>query len=320
MKEALFVKRNAQKWKDFEQKQPQNTDELAEKYIELTDDLAYSKTFYPNSSTTKYLNGITSGFHQSIYKNKKESKSRIVTFWKTELPLLFYQYRKQLLYSFLFFIVAVVIGAASAKFDDNFVRLVMGDGYINMTNENIAKGDPFAVYKQAGEMEMFVQIALNNIRVAFYTFIAGIIFSFGTVIVLFRNGIMLGSFQYFFFSKGLGWASVLTIWLHGTLEISSIVIAGAAGLILGNSILFPGTLPRKTSILMGSKNSIKIAIGLVPLFLIAAFIEGFITRHTAMPIYLSLSVLIISALFIIWYTIIQPKKIYFKANNGTTKN
>jgi uncharacterized membrane protein SpoIIM required for sporulation len=320
MKEALFVKRNAQKWKDFEQKQPQNTDELAEKYIELTDDLAYSKTFYPNSSTTKYLNGITSGFHQSIYKNKKESKSRIVTFWKTELPLLFYQYRKQLLYSFLFFIVAVVIGAASAKFDDNFVRLVMGDGYINMTNENIAKGDPFAVYKQAGEMEMFVQIALNNIRVAFYTFIAGIIFSFGTVIVLFRNGIMLGSFQYFFFSKGLGWASILTIWLHGTLEISSIVIAGAAGLILGNSILFPGTLPRKTSILMASKNSIKIAIGLVPLFLIAAFIEGFITRHTAMPIYLSLSVLIISALFIIWYTIIQPRKIYFKANNGTTKN
>jgi hypothetical protein len=61
MKEALFVKRNAQKWKDFEQKQPQNTDELAEKFIELTDDLAYSKTFYPNSATTKYLNGLTSG-------------------------------------------------------------------------------------------------------------------------------------------------------------------------------------------------------------------------------------------------------------------
>lgn len=318
MKEALFVKRNAQKWKDFEQKQPQNTDELAEKFIELTDDLAYSKTFYPNSATTKYLNGLTSGFHQSIYKNKKESKNRFVTFWKTELPLLFYHYRKQLFYSFLFFIVAVIIGAASAKFDDNFVRLVLGDGYINMTNENIAKGDPFAVYKQAGEFEMFFYIAMNNIKVAFYTFIAGIIFSFGTVIVLFKNGIMLGSFQYFFFSKGLGWASVLTIWLHGTLEISSIVIAGAAGLVLGNSILFPGTLPRKTSILIAAKNAVKIAIGLVPLFLVAAFIEGFITRHTAMPIYLSLSILIISALFIIWYTIIQPRTIYFKTKNGTT--
>ena len=318
MKEALFVKRNADKWRQYEQHQGLSTDELAKKYIELTDDLAFSKTFFPNSTTTKYLNGLTSSFHQSIYKNKKEKRSRFITFWTQELPFIFYQERKQILYAFLFFIVAVVIGAVSAKYNDDFVRLILGDAYVNMTNENIAKGDPFAVYKQSEEIIMFLQIATNNIRVSFLAFIFGIFCSLGTVSLLFRNGIMLGSFQYFFYSKNLGLASLLVIWLHGTIEITSIVIAGAAGLVLGNSILFPGTLPRKTAIFNAAKNGIKIVIGLVPLFLIAAFIESFFTRYTQMPTYLSATILITSFAFVIWYFIIYPYLIHNKQINGTT--
>lgn len=318
MKEALFVKRNADKWGQYEQYQGLSTDELAKKYIELTDDLAFSKTFFPNSTTTKYLNGLTSSFHQSIYKNKKEKRSRFITFWTQELPFIFYQERKQVLYAFFFFIVAVVIGAVSAKYNEDFVRLILGDAYVNMTNENIAKGDPFAVYKQSEEIIMFLQIATNNIRVSFLAFIFGVFCSLGTVSLLFRNGIMLGSFQYFFYSKNLGLASLLVIWLHGTIEITSIVIAGAAGLVLGNSILFPGTLPRKTAIFNAAKNGIKIVIGLVPLFLIAAFIESFFTRYTQMPTYLSATVLITSFAFVIWYFIIYPYLIHNKQINGTT--
>jgi uncharacterized membrane protein SpoIIM required for sporulation len=318
MKEALFVKRNADKWRQYEQQQDLTTDELAKKYIELTDDLAFSKTFFPKSTTTKYLNGLTSSFHQSIYKNKKEKKSRFITFWTQELPLIFYQERKQILYAFLFFMIAIVIGAVSAKYNDDFVRLILGDGYVNMTNENIAKGDPFAVYKQTNEILMFLQIATNNIRVSFLAFIFGIFCSIGTVSLLFRNGIMLGSFQYFFYSKNLGLASLLVIWLHGTIEITSIVIAGAAGLVLGNSILFPGTLPRKTAVFNAAKNGIKIVIGLVPLFLIAAFIESFFTRYTQMPKFLSATVLITSFAFVIWYFIIYPYLINKKHINGTT--
>jgi uncharacterized membrane protein SpoIIM required for sporulation len=318
MKEALFVKKNAKKWKHYEQKQSESTDELARKFVELTDDLAFSKTFYPNSATTKYLNGLTSNFHQSIYKNRKEKKSRFITFFTQELPLIFYIGRKQIFYSFLFFMIAVIIGASSAKFNEDFVRLIMGDSYVNMTNENIVKGDPFAVYKQSGEVMMFLQIAFNNIRVSFLAYIFGIFCSLGTVMLLFRNGVMLGSFQYFFYSKNLGLASVLVIWLHGTIEITSIVIAGAAGLMLGNSILFPGTLPRKTAIFLAAKNGIKIVIGLVPLFLLAAFIESFFTRYTQMPIYISATVLLLSFAFVVWYFIIYPIKVNTKQIHGTT--
>jgi uncharacterized membrane protein SpoIIM required for sporulation len=184
-----------------------------------------------------------------------------------------------------------------------------------MTNENISKGDPFGVYKRQNSFLMFIQIAANNIYVSLYTFVSGIILSFGSVVSLFRNGIMLGSFQYFFVSKGLGLQSVLVIWIHGTLEISAIVLAGAAGLILGNSILFPKTYTRMASFLKGGKDGLKIVMGLIPIFIIAAFFESFVTRHTEMPMWLSGLILLSSAIFIVWYVFIYPVKIYKKQNN-----
>ena len=241
MREALFVKQNTEKWKRFDEMPLANSDELADRFTEITNDLAYSKTLYPNSKTTAYLNGLASKLHQSVYKNKKEKSNRFVYFWKTELPLLFFEHKKQIMYAFAFFLVSCIIGAISAKYDDTFIRLILGDGYVNMTNDNIAKGDPFGVYKQANPLLMFIQIGANNIFVSLLTFVLGIIFSFGAIVSIFRNGIMLGSFQYFFFSKGLGLQSVLVIWIHGTLEISALVLAGAAGLILGNSMLLPKT-------------------------------------------------------------------------------
>jgi uncharacterized membrane protein SpoIIM required for sporulation len=312
MREALFVKQNSKKWQHYDSMQQANPDEVANQFIEITNDLAYSKTFYPNSKTTAYLNGLASKLHQSVYKNKKEKSNRFIHFWKTELPLIFLQYRKQVFYALAFFLVSCAIGALSAKYDDTFVRLIMGDGYVNMTNENIAKGDPFGVYKQSNEFMMFMQIGVNNIYVALYTFVLGIIFSFGSIVSLFRNGVMLGSFQYFFFSKGLGFQSVLVIWIHGTLEISAIVLAGAAGLILGNSLLFPKTYTRMASVLKGAKDGLKIVIGLIPIFIVAAFFESFVTRHTEMPVWLSMFILLSSAAFIIWYVFIYPIKIYNK--------
>jgi uncharacterized membrane protein SpoIIM required for sporulation len=233
---------------------------------------------------------------------------------------LFKTYQRPLLYSFIFFIIFCSIGALSAKYDENFVRLILGDSYIDMTNANIAKGDPFGVYKQGGETLMFLAIAANNIYVSLVTFVSGVIFSVGSIYFLFRNGLMLGSFQYYFFSKGLGIKSILVVWIHGTLEISAIMIAGAAGIILGNSLLFPKTFSRMVSLKRGAKDGMKVAVGIVPILIVAAFFEGFVTRHTEMPVWLSVSILTSSLLFIIWYVIIYPNKIYKTLNHYATKN
>ena len=79
------------------------------------------------------------------------------------------------------------IGIISAKYDSNFVRLIMGDNYVNMTNANIAKGDPFGVYKSGGSTKMFFMIVSNNLYVTVLNYLAGIVFSIGTLALLFQN-------------------------------------------------------------------------------------------------------------------------------------
>lgn len=313
MREAAFVKQNKDKWAAFENvlnnKGRLHPDKLSDLYIEITDHLSYAKTFYPNSNTQYYLNSLASQAHQKIYKTKRESKNRIVSFWKTEFPSMFHKHHRELLISFLVFTFFTVVGAFSAANEGDFVRSILGNGYVNMTLENIEKGDPMAVYKQQGEFNMFLGITINNIKVAIYAFAYGIFLGIGTLMVLLQNGIMLGSFQYFFYEKGLLWESVRTIWIHGTIEISVIIIAGCAGLVLANGMLFPGTFTRLESFKRGVKNGLKIMISTVPFFIIAGFLEGFVTRHTEMPDWLAIIIILASLTLIIFYYIIYPIQI-----------
>ncbi len=320
MREAAFVKQNKEKWALFEtlltQKNGTNPDHLADLFVKITDDLSFSRTFYPDSKTTKYLNTIAASTHQQIYRNKKEKRSRILSFWQYELPLLFRQSHRLLLLSFCIFLLSVGIGAISAANDDTFVRLILGDGYVNMTIENIKNGDPLAVYKKQNELNMFFAITFNNVRVSFTEFVGGFLFSFGTVAMLFYNGVMIGSFQYFFVKEGLFWQSFLVIWIHGTLEISAVIIAGCAGLTVGNSILFPGTYSRAQSFVRGAKQGLKIAVGLVPIFIIAGFLESFVTRYTDMPIFQSVGIIMVSFAFILGYFVFYPIYLERKIANG----
>lgn len=319
MKEAIFVKRNSERWRHYEDSPTEDPDELTTRFISLTDDLSYARTFYPGSKVLKYLNGLTSHLHRQLYSNKKEDSGRIKTFWKYELPYISFQARSYLMISLLFFLVAFLIGWISAAHDETFVRLIMGDSYVNQTLENIEKGDPLAIYKSQSSGDMFFAITINNIRVSFMAFVAGIFFSVGTIFVMVQNGIMLGSFQYFFFEKNLLMESVLKIWIHGTLEISAIVIAGAAGLLVGNSLLFPGTYSRLDSFKAGVKRGLKLVIGLMPVFIMAGFLESFITRLT-LPAWQSITIISVSGSFIIWYFFIYPMQLFGSKNNNIELN
>jgi uncharacterized membrane protein SpoIIM required for sporulation len=99
------------------------------------------------------------------------------------------------------------------------------------------------------------------------------------------------------------------IMLHGTIELSSIVIAAAAGFTMGNSLLFPGTYSRLTSFKMGAMKGLKIVIGLVPFFILAGFIESFITRYAFMHWTIKASIIGLSAILMIYYFIIYPVRL-----------
>lgn len=319
MREAAFVKQNKDKWLRFESVLSNNAaidpDMLSDLYIEITDHLSYAKTFYKNSNTERYLNQLASQAHQKIYKTKKESKNRLISFFKTEFPLMFYQHQRELLVAFLVFALFVIIGAYSAATEGDFVRSILGDSYVNMTLENIENDDPMRVYKEMGEFNMFLGITLNNIKVALWAFALGILFGVGSLYIMLQNGIMLGSFQYFFYEKGLLWESARTIWIHGTIEISVIIIAGCAGLVLGNGMLFTGTYTRMESFKRGVKNGLKILISTIPFFIIAGFLEGFVTRHTEMPDWLAILIIGGSLTLIIFYYVIYPRQLYRKVTN-----
>jgi uncharacterized membrane protein SpoIIM required for sporulation len=309
MREGKFIDKNKDRWIGY-QAPTEDADELADRFTNLVDDLSYSKTFYPRSKTTKFINALSAKMFRSIYLNEKKGKGRTLVFFKYELPLIFREYHFELLFTFLFFALCVTIAVLSCMDSYDFVRSVLGDGYVDMTEENINKGDPFGVYKEKNSWLMFLQIAFNNINVSFMAIVFGLLGGVGTLYILFQNGIMLGSFHFMFFKKGLGLASILVVWIHGTIEISSIVIAGTAGIILGKGFLFPGTYTRKQSLIRAAQDAAKISIGLIPFFLMAAFLESYITRFTSMPIFVSALILLLSAGLIIWYFIIYPRLLY----------
>jgi len=310
MREAAFVKQNKNKWLKFES-ELENYKHLAPEaisslYLEITDDLSYAKTFYPDSNTQVYLNQIATAAHQRIYSNKKESGNAFYNFYVKEFPLFFYKHQKQLLLSFLIFSIFVAVGSFSAASDGTFVRAILGDAYVNMTLENIANNDPMAVYKEMGQVDMFLGITINNIRVSLMAYTLGILGGIGTAMVLMQNAIMLGSFQYFFYQNGMLWESARTIWIHGTIEISAIIVAGCAGLVMGKGILFPGTYPRLTSFIKGVKNGLKIVMSTIPFFIVAGFLEGFVTRITEMPDWLAVLIIFSSLCLILFYYVIYP--------------
>ncbi|QHS62507.1 stage II sporulation protein M [Chitinophaga agri] len=306
MRESTFIKKNLERWKKYQEQPTEDPDEMAERFTSILDDLAYAKTFYSFSKVTSYINSLAANVYHNIYANHKEHDRRFSDFFVYELPLLFRKYHRLFLFTFLFFLLFCIISAFSAAHDETFVRGVLGDEYVSMTEENINNGDPFGVYKQGNEWKMFLEIAVNNIRVALMTFVSGILLGVGTLWMMMKNAVMLGAFQYYFFAKGLGIKSVLVIWIHGTLEISAIVIAGCAGLVMISGLLFPGTRKRLDAMKKTARDGVKIVITLVPVFIVAAFLEGFVTRHTAMPLAVSISILLVSLLFIIGYFVVYP--------------
>lgn len=306
MREALFIKKNKEKWEKIVAAQYENADELADQFTQLVDDLGYAKTFYPHSKITAYLNSEASRRYLTIYRSRNDKHNKLVHFFKYDLPLTIAKHHLVLLMCFLLFMIFFFVGFYSAAYDPLFVREMLGDGYVRMTEKNIADGKPFGVYANSNSFFMWLGILINNISVSFRFFAEGIFLCVFTLKDLITEAIRIGAFEQMFFAKGLGTLSILTVFIHGTLELSAIIIAAMAGVVMGKSWMFPGTIKRIDALKQGAKDGVKIIAGLVPVFIIAAFFEGFITRYYTMPVVLSVSILLASLIFVIGYFVVYP--------------
>jgi uncharacterized membrane protein SpoIIM required for sporulation len=313
MREVAFIKQNKEKWIEFEKftknkgKSTIKSDELSTLYIQLMNDLSFAQTYYPKSKIVNYLNQLATQIYVSIYKTKRTDSNRLVHFFKTEVPLLVYQYRTYFYATFILFFLFLGMGILSAKYDNQFVRLVLGDDYVNQTLENIKKGDAVAIYKSGSNWGSFIGITMNNLFVGIRSYFYGLFCGFGSAYSLFMNTIMLGSFQYFFYDRGVLLESVKGIWIHGSMEIFAMIIEAACGIVMGFAILFPGTYTRLESFKIGFRKSFKIFLSTFPFTLAAGFLEGYITRFSNVLPTWACFLIIFSTLGIIsFYYLIYP--------------
>ncbi len=316
VKEILFIRQNIKEWQHIEAMTSrldiETPDDISAAYIRVTSDLAFAQTHYPSSRITQYLNNLSAVLHNAIYRNKRENRRRIITFWTQEVPLVMYGARRLLLLSAVIFLLSALVGVVSQLAVPDFCRYILGDSYMDTTMQNILEGKPFDIYASGSESDMFGQITANNIRVSFVIYISGLFTSLSTAAFLFSNGVMVGCFETFFAQHGLLGQSLLAVMLHGTLELSAIVVAGAAGLAMGNGWLFPGTYSRIVSFRRAAKRGLKIVVGTVPVFVVAGFIEGYITRHTEVADALRLTFILLSAAFVVFYYIVYPYRLHKK--------
>ncbi|CAM3391316.1 stage II sporulation protein M [Elizabethkingia occulta] len=317
MREIAFIKQNKEKWLDIEQvvlgKIKKNPDDLSSLYINLINDLSFSQTYYPKSKTTVYLNYLSSQIFQKIYKTKRIEQNRLKSFFMKEVPLIMYEYRKYLLLAFLVFSMFTTIGIISTHYDVDFVKLILGEDYVNQTLENIKKGNAVAIYGSGSNWGSAIGIIQNNLGVGAKLYAYGIFGGVGTLFVLMQNSIMLGTFQYFFQQQGVLGDSMRGIWIHGAFEISAMVIEASAGFILGASLLFPKTYSRLNSFKIGFRNSFKIFVSTIPFTIFAGLLEGFVTRYALqMPLIIDLVIIFGTLGFIIFYYAIFPYRVHKK--------
>ncbi|HEX7903399.1 MAG TPA: stage II sporulation protein M [Chitinophagaceae bacterium] len=306
MREALFIKKNKDRWLRNQQAPSDDPDEMAKDFTQLVEDLAYAKTFYPSGKVTHFINAEASRIYLDIYKNRKEESNRLITFWKYDLPLILRKHYKTMLFSLIVFLLFFVFGFFASRQDYSFNRSVLGEEYVRMTERNIANGNPFGVYEYGNPVLSWLHIMINNIRFSLLVFVLGLFCGIPSIYFLCKTAVMVGVFDQLFAFNNLGADFWLVVFVHGTLEITAIVIAAGAGIVIGKSFLFSGTIKRMDAFKKGAKDGTKLMIGLMPVFALAAFFEGFITRLYNDISILTTVIFTVSVAFVIWYFIIYP--------------
>lgn len=282
---------------------------MARNFVQLVDDLAYAKTFYPTSRVTRLINSLASRIYLGIYQNRKEESNRLVRFWKYDVPLTIAKQYKILIFTTFLFVLFYLLGFLSARYDPGFTREVLGDRYVDLTESNIRAGNPFGIYQTGNGVLAWLYLMTHNVMVALIAFVGGLVAGIFSVTALIQNAMMIGVFNYMFASKGLGFDFFMAVMLHGLLELTSLVISCAAGIVMGTSYIFPGTSSRLQAFKTGVKDGVKIVVGVIPVFGMAAFFEGCITGYYKMPRVLNVLLLAMSASFIVWYFIIYPYRL-----------
>ncbi|SDX18707.1 Uncharacterized membrane protein SpoIIM, required for sporulation [Marininema mesophilum] len=276
-----FVQRNRPHWEetkklinsvDGKKGERSTLDQLGRSYRQTAAHLAYARTYFPDHPIVQELNSLVLQAHKRIYGHVSQKNARqVLRFFLNDFPSLFHERAHFFLFAMGTFLVGAIFAFITVMMDPSQADAVLPPGMVDQIQPGQIGQNQWDSALVSGEL------MVNNIRVAFFCFALGALFGVGTLWALFTNGLLIGALAALYHRIGESYSFWAFIWPHGLIELTAIFIAGAAGLSLARSWLIPGDYTRVTSFKQEGKVTILMVIGVIPMFVIAALIEAFIT-------------------------------------------
>ena len=259
--------------------------EIALLYRQVAADLSVLRQDQTARAYAAHVNQLLARAHHIIYSGRKTNLGTLWRFLRDEYPVIFQRQIGYVLASIAVTVAWGVLGAVLTSARPEFMRHFVGPEMIaTMERHEMWTKSIVGVEPKASSW-----IMTNNLTVSFVTFATGITFGLGTFFYLAFNGLMLGVIGAACHQYGMSLALWSFVAPHGSLELPSIIIAGAAGFRLGHAMLFPGALRWKESVARGGAEATRLISGIIPLLIIAGCLEGFFSPSQA-PVWLKFTV------------------------------
>ena len=245
--------------------------ELGLLYRQIAADLASVREDPLSRPWAGYLNQLLARAHNLIYMGRTAHPWSILDFYRREFPRVFRRTWKYTALAFMLFIAGAIAGFLATLGDPALQRFFLGP----QMSASIDRREMWTHSVLTIKPLASSAIMTNNLTVSFTMFAAGILGGLGTVYLLAMNGVVMGVIGAACWQAGMSvqlWSFVAP---HGILELPAVFIAGGGGLLLARGLLFPGELPRRESVNFYGGQGVRLALGIIPLLLVAGVLEGF---------------------------------------------
>ena len=277
-----FLSKKQETWNELETllNRPRNAsaaqlNRLGYLYRRVTSDLAIARRDFPEDRCVPYLNELAARAHATVYQTSPFKRGTLRQFLHFGFPTLFRENLSFIGAAFLMFVLAFAAAYWIALTTPEFAEKIVPERFVSHIKEleDGAWNDT-----SAERRNLFASFVMtNNIRVAFYAFAWGIMFMAGTVYILVINGILIGGVAGLCDVNGVAMALWSFVSPHGYIELTTIFIAGGAGLKLGYALIAPSHFTRKRALTDAAGTAIRLLGGCVFLLIIAGTIEGFVS-------------------------------------------